>query len=131
MSRLLLAAGVYNAAWGIAAMGAPTRLARFIGFGEAGDGMGWRAAGVVVLAYAPAYLWASAHPRAARPIIATAMFGKAIGTLGWIVGLATGRFRRRTIVLPLLNDIVWLPGLARLLMAEGSHAAPRARMQIR
>ena len=55
-SRLLGLAAVYNAAWGLIAIAAPARLARALGFDPGGDGMGWRAAGVVVLAYAPAYL---------------------------------------------------------------------------
>ena len=82
MNRLLLGAAAYNLAWGITALAAPRRLAHFIGFGDAGDGMGWRAAGVVVLAYAPAYAWAATHERDARPIVATAIFGKAIGAGG-------------------------------------------------
>jgi hypothetical protein len=35
---------------GVAAILAPTRLARLLGFSPDGDGMGWRAAGVVLLA---------------------------------------------------------------------------------
>ena len=131
MNHLLLSAGAYNAVWGIAAIAAPTRLARLVGFAETGDGMGWRAAGVVVIAYAPAYLWASAHPRESRPIVATAILGKSIGALGWILGVATGRFQRRTIVLPLLNDIAWLPGLARLFRAAGRQTRSRVRPQSR
>lgn len=115
MNRLLVAAAAYNAAWGIAAILAPRRLARTVGYSPDGDGMGWRAAGVVILAYAPAYLWAAARPKAARPIVATAVLGKSIGALGWLAGLATGRYRRETIVLPLLNDLVWLPGMLRIL----------------
>lgn len=114
MSRLLALAAAYNLVWGLAAIAAPTRLARAVGFGDAGDGMGWRAAGVVILAYAPAYLWAARDPAAARPIVATALVGKSIGAVGWIVGLLTRRFPLRTLPLPVLNDIVWLPGLVRL-----------------
>jgi len=114
-SRYLVAAAAYNAVWGAVAIVAPQRLARAVGASSEGDGMGWRAAGVVVLAYAPAYVWASRHPGSAMPILATAFLGKSIGAVGWLAGLATGRFRRRTIVLPLLNDAIWLPGLAGLL----------------
>jgi hypothetical protein len=107
----LLAAALYNASWGLTAIAAPRQLARTFGFNDRGDGMGWRAAGVVVLAYAPAYLWAISHPCEARPILATAIFGKAIGVTGWVVGVATGRFSRRSAVLPLANDAIWIPGL--------------------
>jgi small multidrug resistance pump len=129
--RFLVAAGAYNAAWGIAAIGAPARISRAVGFPASGDGMGWRAAGVVVLAYAPAYLWAAARPREARPILATALFGKSIGAVGWFAGLASGRFSRRTVVLPLLNDLIWLPGLVRLLRRAESGSTPPSRRQAR
>ena len=48
----------------------------------------------------------------------TAVLGKSIGALGWIAGFLTGRFRRRTLLLPLLNDVLLLPGLVRLLPAR-------------
>jgi hypothetical protein len=123
-ATFLAAAFAYNAAWGVAAILWPRRLARFVGFGSEGDAMGWRAAGVMVLAYAPAYLWAAAHPRAARPILATALFGKSVGGLGWIAGLATGRFPLRTAPLPLLNDLIWLPGLIALVRRTESRSIP-------
>jgi hypothetical protein len=111
--QLLRVAAAYNAGWGLAAIVAPNRLARVLGFEGSGDGMGWRAAGVMVLAYAPAYLWAADHPREGRPLLATAVLGKAIGAVGWIAGLVLGVFRPRTLLLPLMNDLIWLPGLLR------------------
>ena len=122
--QFLKCAAIYNAVWGVVAIVTPKRLGRWLGFPATGDGMGWRAAGVVVLAFSPAYLWASAHLPEARPILATAMFGKTIGAVGWIAGLATGRFPLRTAPLPLLNDLVWLPGLWRLLRTAGSRSIP-------
>jgi hypothetical protein len=47
--------------------------------------------------------------------VAVAAFGKSIGAVGWLIGLATGMFRPATFVLPLLNDLVWLPGFFKLL----------------
>ena len=112
---LLKLAAAYNLTWGTTTIISPRRLARVLGFDDAGDGMGWRAAGVVVLAYAPAYFWAADHRREARPVIATATFGKVLGVVGWLVGFVSGRFGPRTIFLPALNDLVWLPGLLRML----------------
>jgi hypothetical protein len=86
-----VAAAAYNAAWGLAAIVVPGKLARAFGFADEGAATGWRATGVMVLAYAPAYAWAAAHPREARPILATAAFGKSIGAVGWVAGLMTGR----------------------------------------
>ena len=117
-STLLVAAGVYNAIWGLFAIAAPRRLARLSGFVGRGETIGWRATGVMVLAYAPAYVWAARHPEAARPIVATALFGKSLGAAGWLAGWLTGTFRTRTAVLTLLNDAIWLPGLASVYRAR-------------
>jgi len=113
---LLCAAALYNLSWGLTAVVAPQRLAQALGFDATGDGMGWRAAGVVVMAYAPAYLWAADHPRKAQPILATALCGKVLGVSGWLAGAATRRFGLRTVLLPLLNDAACIPSLVHLLL---------------
>jgi hypothetical protein len=117
-ARLLFAAAAYNSAWGAIAIVAPRRLARAVGFSGHGETIGWRATGVMVLAYAPAYVWAARNPDVARPIVATAILGKSIGAAGWLAGWLTGRFRTRTAILTLLNDAVWLPGLASIYRAR-------------
>ena len=114
--NLLVSAAAYNAIWGLVAIVAPRRLARVLGFDGGGETIGWRATGVMVVAYAPAYVWAARHPEAGRPIIATALLGKSLGAAGWLAGWLTGRFRTRTAVLTLLNDAVWLPSLASMLI---------------
>ena len=115
---VLIAAAAYNAVWGILAVMVPGRLARSMGFDGRGETIGWRATGVMVLAYAPAYVWAARQPEAARPIIATALFGKSLGAAGWLAGWLTGRFRTRTAVLTLLNDAIWLPAFASMVRAR-------------
>ena len=115
---VLIAAAVYNAVWGAAAVVMSRSLARFLGFDGQGETIGWRATGVMVLAYAPAYVWAARHPGSARPIVATAVFGKSLGAAGWLAGWVTGRFRTRTAFLTLLNDAVWLPGLTAILRSR-------------
>jgi hypothetical protein len=117
-SSLLVAAAAYNAIWGLVAIVAPRRLARLLGFDGRGETIGWRATGVMVLAYAPAYVWAAHHPEASRPIVATAIFGKSLGAAGWLAGWLTRRFPTRTAVLTLLNDAIWLPGLASVYRAR-------------
>ena len=117
---VLVAAAAYNAVWGAIAVFAPRGLARFMGFDGRGETIGWRATGVMVLAYSPAYVWAARHPEAARPIVATALFGKSLGAVGWLAGWMTGRFRTRTALLTLLNDAIWLPGLASIIRARSS-----------
>jgi hypothetical protein len=116
--RLLLAAAAYNAIWGTLAIVAPSRLARVLGFDGRGETIAWRATGVMVLAYAPAYVWAARHHDAERPIVATALLGKSLGAGGWLAGWLTGRFPTRTAVLTLFNDAIWLPGFASLVRAR-------------
>jgi hypothetical protein len=111
---VLVAAAFYNGIWGLLAIAAPRRLARILDFDGRGDMIGWRATGVMVLAYAPAYVWAAHHPESAHPIVATALFGKSLGAAGWLAGWVTRRFTTRTAVLTLLNDAIWLPSLAKM-----------------
>jgi hypothetical protein len=113
-SRWLRAAAVYNAAWGALAMIAPELLTRMLGLKAGSDATGWRAAGVTVAAFAPAYWWAAANPARARPLLRTALLGKALGVGACLAGIAAGRIPRAAMVVVLFNDAIWLPTLARL-----------------
>jgi hypothetical protein len=118
-SRWLRAAAVYNAVWGGLAMMAPHRLTRMLGLGDgsgASDATGWRAAGVTVAAFAPAYWWAAANPHKARSLVATALLGRSLGLGSCLVGIAAGRIPRAAAVVVLFNDALWLPALVRLAM---------------
>jgi len=115
-SRWLRAAAVYNVVWGGLAMIAPDRLTRMLGLGDASDATGWRAAGVTVAAFAPAYWWAASNPARARPLVRTALLGKALGLGSCLAGIAAGRIPRAAVVVVLFNDALWLPAFVRLAM---------------
>jgi Domain of unknown function (DUF4166) len=118
-SRWLRAAAVYNAVWGGLAMMAPHRLIRTFGLGggsDASDPTGWRAAGVTVAAFAPAYWWSAANPGKAQPLVATALLGKSLGLGSCLAGIAVGRIPRATAFVVLFNDALWLPALMRIAM---------------
>lgn len=122
-SRWLRAAAVYNAIWGALAMIAPHRLTRVLGLGTVSDATGWRAAGVLVAAFAPAYWWAAANPERARPLLGTALLGKALGLGSCLAGIAAGVLPRAALLVVLLNDAVWLPAFVLLFMDRSDQQA--------
>jgi hypothetical protein len=122
-SRWLRAAAVYNGAWGTLAMIAPDRLTRMLGLNAGSDATGWRAAGVTVAAFAPAYWWAAGNPARARPILRTALLGKALGVGACLAGVAVGKVPRGAMVVALFNDAVWLPAFARLALVRSNRQA--------
>jgi hypothetical protein len=115
-SGWLRAAAIYNVIWGGLAMIAPHRLTRLLGLGETLDPTGWRAAGVTVAAFAPAYWWAASNPVRARPLVGTAVLGKAVGLASCLAGIATGRVPRAALLMVLFNDAVWLPAFGLFAM---------------
>lgn len=105
----LVAAALYNAVWGIGAL-------------ALAPGLGWQVVGLVVLAYAPGYWWASRFPDRHPHIVAVGLFGKTVGPLAYLAGLATGRASPALLVVILTNDLLWWPAFAAYL-----RAAARAR----
>jgi hypothetical protein len=127
-ARWLRAAAVYNVVWGALAMIAPHRLTRMLGLRDGcdpSDATGWRAAGVTVAAYAPAYWWAAANPAQARPLVRTALLGKALGLGSCLVGIVAGRIPRAAAIVVMFNDALWLPAFARLAMDRSQSPEPR------
>jgi hypothetical protein len=98
----LAAAAVYNALWGIGVLAfAPD--------------LGWKVVGLVVLAYAPGYWWASRFPDRHPHLVAVGLCGKTLGPLAYVAGLAMGRASHALFLVILTNDLVWWPPFAAYL----------------
>jgi hypothetical protein len=90
-------------------MAAQERLTRMLGLGDGSGATGWRAAGVTIAAFAPAYWWAAAGQ----------------GDRGRRVPRLRGcrQVQRGAIVVVLFNDAVWLPAFARLALVRSNRHA--------
>jgi hypothetical protein len=103
-------------------MVAQERLTRMLGLGDGSGATGWRRrrhhrgfrAGLLV---------GSCQPARARPLLGTAVLGKAIGVGACLAGVAVGRVQRGAIVVVLFNDAAWLPAFARLALVRSNRHA--------
>jgi small multidrug resistance pump len=111
-SRWFLAAAIYNAAWGTMVALAPSVMFDAIGMHVAEDTVAWRVVGMMVLTFAPCYWWASRDPWRHRHLIVLATGAKLLGTVGFVVAVASGELPVAFAVITLGNDVIWLPAFA-------------------
>jgi hypothetical protein len=95
----LYAAAVYNACWGTAVA---------LGAGSAA----WKAVGLLVLVYAPAYWWAARDPERHAHLVAIGLLGKVLGIIGFAWAAATGRLPVAFGLVILTNDAIWVPAFS-------------------
>ena len=105
----LLAAALYNLAWGSAVA-------------LAGPSVAWRCVGMLVLVWAPAYWWAGRDPLRHAHVVALGLLGKVLGPLGFVVCAATGALPLSFGFVVLANDVIWWPAFARFVRAAARAA---------
>jgi hypothetical protein len=95
-----------------------------------GASVAWKAVGMFVLVYAPAYWWASRDPERHTHLVAIGLLGKLFGTLGFVWAAATGRLPLVFGVVVLANDLVWLPAFGAFVRrAAQTHGGWRTFLQ--
>jgi hypothetical protein len=114
----LYAAAIYNAAWGLGMVIAPSEMLRIVSIPNPPDPLPWRVVGMMVLTYAPAYWWSARHLRMARPFVGVAVLGKALGLTGFLASAAQGSIPWSFGAMILANDVVWLPAFLALLVTS-------------
>lgn len=112
----LLAAAVYNAAWGGLVVIAPTALLEFVGVTPPAPLALWQVVGMMVLVFAPAYWWASRDPWRHRHLVLIGAAGKLLGVVGFLVAAATGLLPWSFGLVVLTNDLIWLPAFGALVV---------------
>lgn len=123
----LLLAAIYNATWGSAMVIAPKRILAALGV-NAQSTTPWRAIGLMVLAYAPAYAWAARRLELARLVVTIAVLGKVGGIVGFLGARQTGNLPTRFGLTILTNDAIWLiPFVGFLLVPHGGILLGRSR----
>jgi Domain of unknown function (DUF4166) len=132
-SRWLLAAAIYNLAWGLVVVADPALLLNLVGV-RVVDPLAWRVIGMMVLVYAPAYAWAAWHRDRAKPIVFVGFFGKVCGVAGFLLALWAGVAPIGLGWIVLFNDAIWLTPFAAILLFTSpprrSFAASTARADL-
>jgi drug/metabolite transporter (DMT)-like permease len=104
-----LAAALYNVAWGAFVVLSPRAMLEWIGVEPPAVIALWQVVGAMVLAFAPAYWWASRDPWGHRHIILIGLVGKLIGVAGFACAFAAGQLPAAFALITLGNDLAWLP----------------------
>jgi len=128
MRRWLLAAGLYNLAWGAFVVLLPDALFRIVGMEPlAGPGRGiWQCLGMVIGVYGIGYLCASRDPLRHWPIVMVGLMGKVFGPIGFALALAQDALPLSMGKTLLTNDLVWWIPFALILRDARRAALERA-----
>jgi len=125
MSPVLVAAGVYNIAWGGLAILAPDWCFRAVGMEPANYPELWQCIGMIVGVYGVGYIIAAFDPLRHWPITLVGLLGKILGPIGFAQALATGRLPLAFGWNILTNDLIWWLPFAAILLAARRAAAGR------
>ena len=117
MAAVLVAAGLYNIAWGGLAIAAPRWCFRVVGMEEPNYPELWQCIGMIVGVYGVGYLAAARAPLVHWPITLVGFLGKVFGPIGFAGALASGRFPPAFGWNIVTNDLVWWVPFALILRA--------------
>lgn len=115
MSRWLIAAGVYNLAWGALTVLYPAWLFRWTGMAEPNYPFIWQCVGMIVGVYGVGYLAASRDPLRHWPIVLVGFLGKIFGPIGYAAGVVRGEVPPAFGWTLPTNDLIWWIPFAMIL----------------
>ncbi|NBT13655.1 MAG: alkyl hydroperoxide reductase [Planctomycetia bacterium] len=107
MGRWLIAAGVYNLAWGAVTVLVPSWLFTLTGMEQPNYPFIWQCVGMIVGVYGIGYLAAASDPVRHWPIILVGFLGKIFGPLGYCMGVLKGEVPPAFGVTLPTNDLIW------------------------
>ncbi len=103
----LIAAGIYNLAWGAITIAFPNLIFELTGAKRINYPEIWQCVGMIVGGYGIGYLIAAWDSRTHWPIVLVGPLGKIFGPIGFGVALARGIFPPLFGVTILTNDLLW------------------------
>jgi len=107
MSRWLVAAGIYNLAWGGLTVLVPGWLFDLTGMERPNYPFIWQCVGMIVGVYGIGYLAAAGDPFRHWPIVLVGFLGKIFGPLGYAMGVLDGTVPPAFGVTLPTNDLIW------------------------
>lgn len=115
-SKWLIAAGVYNLAWGAVSCLAPSWQLELMGIPTTDIViLLWQCIGMIVGVYGIGYIIAAIDPGTHWPIILVGLLGKVLGVSGMIWYIIQGTVPLEFGLTCCLNDLIWIPAFYRLL----------------
>lgn len=104
---VFVAAGFYNAGWGLYAAVDPQWLFRFAGMPLLNYPQIFACLGMVAGLYGLVYLEVARAPERGFPLAAVGLAGKLLGPVGLLYLILSGIWPVSTVVLVLTNDLIW------------------------
>jgi len=115
MGHWLVAAGVYNLAWGGLTVLVPSWLFSLTGMEQPNYPFIWQCVGMIVGVYGIGYLVAAGDPVRHWPIVLVGFLGKIFGPLGYVIGVAQGNVPPAFGATLPTNDLIWWVPFAAIL----------------
>ena len=115
MRLTLVAAGIYNLAWGALVVALPGLLFDFAGMQPPRYPQLWQCIGMIVGVYGVGYLVASRDPLRHWPIVLVGFLGKVLGPIGFAGAVLRGELPWAFGATILTNDLVWWVPFAGIL----------------
>ena len=113
---MLVAAGVYNLAFGIFAIVFPNAMFDLIDMEPPKYPELWQCIGMIVGVYGVGYIIAAFDPARHWPIVLVGFLGKVFGPIGMIWAVSKGTLPLGFGVANIFNDLIWLVPFALVLM---------------
>lgn len=113
--RWLIAAGIYNLAWGAAVVGFPGLLFELTGMELPRYPQIWQCVGMIVGVYGVGYLAAATNYRVHWPIVLVGLLGKVFGPIGFVGAVLRGDLPLAFGATIITNDLVWWVPFAMML----------------
>lgn len=112
----LIAAGIYNLAWGAAVVLFPEAPFRLLDLPAPDYIMIWQCLGMVIGVYGVGYLAASRDPLRHWPIVLVGLLGKIFGPIGFLYYAARGDLPWAAGLTILTNDLIWWYPFTKILL---------------
>lgn len=122
MRWVLVAAGVYNLAWGAWVVAYPSALFWWAGMAPPLYPSIWQCVGMIVGVYGIGYLAAARDPTRHWPIVLVGLLGKVLGPLGFAAAASKGELPWAFGWTILTNDLIWWGPFAAILWAAARRA---------
>lgn len=116
MKWILLAAGIYNLAFGIFAIVLPHAMFSLIGMDPPKYPELWQCIGMIVGVYGVGYMIAAFDPARHWPIVLVGFLGKLFGPIGMAWAVMRGTLPLAFGIANVTNDLIWLVPFALILM---------------
>lgn len=117
MGTVLVAAAVYNLAWGAWVVLDPGALFRLTGLPAPLYPQLWQCVGMIVAVYGVGYAVAATAPLRHWPIVLVGLLGKLLGPIGFAAAVAAGELPSSWAWTIVTNDLVWWVPFALILVA--------------